>query len=99
MYLARRWLFRDTELDRKQLPWHDPVPHECYAYNVARRAVKASTVLRRTGYVIAQILTRFATELDQGMNRVTNADKGTKIRPLAIVRHETQSFFTTLAKS
>ena len=68
--------------------------HERYAYIVARHAVKANLVLGRTGYdVVAQLFTRYAIERDRGVTFVTNPDRGTKTKSLAIVRHETQFCF------
>ena len=97
MYLARKWLFRDRELERKQLPWSDAVLHERYEYNMARHAVKASLVLGRAGYVVAQILTRFVVEREKGIEALAKADLGTKTKTLAINRHGTQFSFAHCA--
>ena len=94
MHLARRWLYRDTEMDRKQLPWIETVVHEKYSYDIARMAVKFALVLGRIGPVVSQMLTSFWLDRQKSIEAVTTqADRGSTTKPLAIVRVETQFLF------
>ena len=87
--LARRWLFRDTELTRRQLVWVDKVPHRKDSFEIDRRAVKASFVLGRTGPVGALILRIYGEEV-QARQKETFA---VSARPLQITQRETQFIF------